>query len=158
MYQKVLVPLDGSELAERALPELMKLCRGGVIGEVIVLKVNETEVLTLPKAYDRSIDFAALRNARCAESMQYLEGIQARLQADGVKVRTELLEGNPEDKIVDYANSHGVDLIIIGTHGYTGMKRLVFGSVALQVLHDAYVPVLLVRTKPAEEKPGSQEK
>src|SRR5690606_33805743 len=71
MYQKVLVPLDGSELAERALPELMKLCRGGVIGEVIVLKVNETEVLTLPKAYDRSIDFAALRNARCAESMQY---------------------------------------------------------------------------------------
>jgi len=147
MYHKVLVPLDGSELAEGALPEVIKLCRGGIVGEVIVLRVNEIEVLTVPKAYDRSIDFTALRNARRIESLQYLESVRSRLLADGIKVSTELLEGRPEEKIVDYARNCSVDLIVIGTHGYTGMKRLMFGSVALQVLHDAHVPVLLVRPK-----------
>ena len=154
MYHKVLVPLDGSGLAECALPEVIKLCRGGIVGEVIVLRVNEIEVLTVPKAYDRSIDFTALRNARRIESLQYLESVQSRLLADGIKVSTELLEGRPEEKIVDYARNCSVDLIVIGTHGYTGMKRLMFGSVALQVLHDAHVPVLLVRPKACQPAMG----
>ena len=152
MYPKVLVPLDGSELAECALPEVIKLGRGGVVGEVILLKVIEIEVINIPKAYERSIDFAALKNAHRNESMKYLEGVQSRLQAEGINVSTELLEGRPEEKIVDYARNRPVDLIVIATHGYTGMKRLMFGSVALQVLHDANVPVLLIRARPGRAK------
>jgi nucleotide-binding universal stress UspA family protein len=152
MYPKVLVPLDGSELAECALPEVIKLSRGGMVGEVILLKVIEIDVIHIPKAYERSIDFSALRNAHRTESMKYLEGVQSRLQAEGIKVGTELLEGRPEEKIIDYAKNHPVDLIVLATHGYTGMKRLMFGSVALQVLHDANVPILLIRARPGQAK------
>ena len=152
MYPKVLVPLDGSELAECALPEVIKLGRGGMVGEAILLKVFCTEVVHIPKAYEMSIDYTALRNANRKESMRYLEGVQSRLQAEGIKVSMELLEGRPEEKIIDYAKDHSVDLIVIATHGYTGMKRLMFGSVALQVLHDANVPVLLIRVHPGKEK------
>ncbi|MCX5818845.1 MAG: universal stress protein [Deltaproteobacteria bacterium] len=152
MYPKVLVPLDGSELAECALPEVIKLGRDGIVGEVILLKVIAIEVIHIPKAYERSIDFAALSNAHRTEAMRYLEGVQSRLQAEGIKVSTELLEGRPEEKIVDYARNRSVDLIVIATHGYTGMKRLMFGSVALQVLHDANVPVLLIRARPGQAK------
>jgi len=132
------------------LPDVIKLCRGGIVGEVILLRVIEIEVITAPKAYERSIDFAALRNAHRSESIKYLEDIQSRLQAEGIKVSTEMLEGRPEEKIVDYAKNRSVDLIVIATHGYTGMKRLMFGSVALQVLHDANVPVLLIRVHPGQ--------
>jgi nucleotide-binding universal stress UspA family protein len=152
MYPKVLVPLDGSELAECALPEVIKLGRGGVVGEVILVRVTEIEVIHIPKAYERSIDFATLSNARRTEAIKYLEGVQSRLLAEGIKVSTELLEGRPEERIVDYARNRPVDLIVIATHGYTGIKRLMFGSVALQVLHDANVPVLLIRARPGQAK------
>jgi nucleotide-binding universal stress UspA family protein len=152
MYSKVLVPLDGSGLAECALPEVIKLARGGIIGEVILLKVIEIEVIKIPECYERSIDFSALKNAHRSESMKYLEDMQRRLQAEGLKVSTELAEGRPEEKIIDYAKNRPVDLIIIATHGYTGVKRLMFGSVALQVLHDANVPVLLIRPNPTQIK------
>jgi nucleotide-binding universal stress UspA family protein len=152
MYPKVLVPLDGSELAECALPEVIKLGRSGVVGEVILLKVIKIEVIHIPNSYERSIDFAALHKAYHTEAMSYLGGVQSRLQAEGLKVSAEMLEGRPEEMIVDYAKSHAVDLIVIATHGYTGMKRLMFGSVALQVLHDANVPVLLIRAHPGQAK------
>jgi nucleotide-binding universal stress UspA family protein len=152
MYPKVLVPLDGSELAECALPEVIKLGRGGVVGEVILLRVISTEAMHIPKAYEMSIDYSALRNADRDESRRYLEGIQSRLQAEGIRVSAELLEGRSEEKIIDYARDRSVDLIVIATHGYTGVKRLMFGSVALQVLHDANVPVLLIRVHPGKAK------
>ena len=147
MYQKVLVPLDGSVLAECALPEVMKLYKGGVVGEVIILKVDEIEISTIPKAYARSVDVAGLKKAQATESNQYLKSVQSRLKAEGIKVSTELLAGSPEEMIVDYAKNRSVDLIIIATHGYSGMKRLMFGSVALQILHDANVPILLIRAQ-----------
>lgn len=152
MYQNVLVPLDGSELAECALPEVIKLGRGGVIGEVILLKVIEIEVLTVPRAYQKSIDFAALREAHHTEAERYLEGIQSRLRSEGINVTIALLEGRPAETIVEFTKNRSVDLIVIGTHGYTGMKRLMFGSVALRVLHDANVPVLLVRSASCQTK------
>lgn len=152
MYSKVLVPLDGSELAECALPEVIKLGQGGIVGEVVLMKVIDIDVFALPKTYERDFDFTPLLNAQRAESGKYLEGIQSRLQSARIQVRTELLEGRPAEKIVDYARNHAMDLIVIATHGYSGMKRLMFGSVALRVLHDAHVPVLLIRPASCREK------
>lgn len=146
MYQKILVPLDGSELAECALAEVIKLGRGGVIAEVILLKVIEIEVFNIPIASQKSIDLNALRDAHRAEAEKYLEGIQSRLRSEGINATIAMLEGRPADTIVEFTKNRSVDLIVIGTHGYTGMKRLMFGSVALRVLHDANVPVLLIRS------------
>ena len=152
MYQNVLVPLDGSELAECAVSEVIKLGRGGVIAEVILLKVIEIEIFATPRGYERRVDFAALKDAHRNEAIKYLEGIQSRLRSEGINATVALLEGRPAEAIVGFTKDKPVDLIIIGTHGYTGMKRLMFGSVALRVLHDADVPVLLVRSVSCRSK------
>ena len=145
MYQKVLIPLDGSELAECALPEVKKLAGGGLIGEAILLNVFEIDFMGIPTTQTGIIDINVLRNAHLDKSRRYLEKIQSELISEGFKVKMESLEGTPAQTIVDYAEANDVDLIVIVTHGYTGMKKLMFGSVALRVLHDSHVPVLLIR-------------
>ena len=140
MFQKVLVPLDGSKLAECALPSVRNLGRGGFVGEVVLLNVVE-----IPATWIEGIDYVAIKDASLKQSTKYLAELKAQLEVDGLPVTTEILEGVTSHVIVDYAMQHGVDLIVIGTHGYTGMKKLMFGSVALRVLHDAHCPVLLIR-------------
>jgi nucleotide-binding universal stress UspA family protein len=77
---------------------------------------------------------------------KYLAEVSSRLASEGITVKTESKEGNrPADTITDYAKNSGMDAIIIATHGYTGMKRLLLGSVAFGVLHQSSVPVLLIR-------------
>ncbi len=145
MYQKVLVPLDSSELAECALPEVKRLARGGFIGEVILLNVFEIDLMGIPTTHARGIDIVALKNAYFDKSRTYLDKIQSELSSEGINVKKESLEGTPAQTIAHYAEVNGVDLIVIATHGYTGMKKLMFGSVALRVLHDSHVPILLIR-------------
>jgi len=145
MYQKVLVPLDSSELAECALPEVKKLAGGGFIGEVILLNVFEIDLMGIPTTHTRSINLPTFRKAHFEKSRKYLEKIQSELSSEGIKVKKESLEGRPAQTIVSYAEANDVDLIVIATHGYTGMKKLMFGSVALRVLHDSHAPVLLIR-------------
>ncbi|MBU2054995.1 MAG: universal stress protein [Proteobacteria bacterium] len=147
MYQKILVPLDGSELAENALTQVRNLAGVGGVGEVTLLKVVEIDLMGLsePPHHTRSIDLPALRKAHMERSQKYLEKIQSQLSSEGMKVKTETLEGRPAQTIVDYSQKNSMDLIVIATHGYSGMKRLMFGSVALRVLHDCHAPVLLIR-------------
>jgi nucleotide-binding universal stress UspA family protein len=145
MYRKVLVPLDRSELAECALPEVRKLAGGGIIGEVILLDAFEIDFVGVPTTHPRTVDINALRNAQLDESRKYLGKIRSELNSEGITVKIESQEGTPAQTIVNYADANGVDLIVVATHGFTGMKRLMFGSVALRVLHDSRVPVLLIR-------------
>jgi nucleotide-binding universal stress UspA family protein len=141
MYQKVIVPLDGSELAECVLPQVRDLARGGVVGEIILLNVVEIPSVWVAEGFD----FISLKNAQIVTAQKYLAEMQSQLSSEGMKVKTEVLEGETAHSIIDYTKENGVDLIIIATHGYTGLKRVMFGSVALRVLHDAHVPVLLIR-------------
>ena len=141
MYQKVLVPLDGSDLAESALAQVRGLAEGGCVGEVVLLSV-----IDIPSLYlSEGVDFSTLKNAHFKNFQKYLIEMQAKLSAKGIKVKTAILEGWAAQVIVDYARQNSVDLIVIATHGYTGMKKLMFGSVALRVLHDSPTPVLLIR-------------
>jgi nucleotide-binding universal stress UspA family protein len=141
MYRKVLVPLDGSELAECALPEVMKLVRGGIVGEVILLNVVDIPSLWVAEG----LDVMKLKNALLVKSQDYLSDVQSRLSREGLNVMDVVMEGKTAQTIVDYSRENAVDLLVLATHGYTGMKQLMFGSVALRVLHDAHVPVLLIR-------------
>lgn len=140
MFQKVLVPLDGSKLAECALPYVRNLARGGFVGEIVLLNVVE-----IPTTWIEGIDYVAIKDASLRQSTKYLKELEEQLNKEGLPVKAEILEGMTTQVIVDYATEKGVDLIVIGTHGYTGMKKLMFGSVALRVLHDAHCPVLLIR-------------
>lgn len=141
MYEKVLLPLDGSELAECVLPYARALAQGGLTREIVLFNVVE-----VPSAWSaRGIDLMAIRKYQADNAQAYLNGLQTELSRGGVRVETEVMEGDAAQLIAEYAKNNGVNLIIIATHGYTGMKRLMFGSVALRILHDAHVPVMLIR-------------
>ena len=144
MYKKVLVPLDGSELAECALAHVKNLVKEGAVGEVVLLNVAGVDISW--SEIDQGIDIGGIRQKLLDASRQYLADIQSRLRAEGLKVETALIEANrPAHVIADYVQKNHVDLIVIATHGYTGMKKMLLGSVALKVLHESQVPVLLIR-------------
>ncbi len=149
MYTKVLVPLDGSELAECTLSHVKNLFKDGFGGEVTLLnivKVDLSLAVMRSKQYPNRIDLNAIREPLFIESRKYLADVESQLVSEGIKVKTESLEGNrPADTIIEYAQKNGMDMIIIGTHGYTGLKKLMLGSVAFSVLHQSHVPVLLIR-------------
>jgi len=145
MYQKALVPLDGSPLAECVLSHIKQLAKEGLVKELTLLNVVKFDI-PWGGEYPERIDLDAIRKPLFAASRKYLGEIESRLASEGIKVKTESREGNrPADTITDYARELGMDAIVIATHGYTGMKRLLLGSVAFGVLHQSSVPVLLIR-------------
>ncbi len=147
MYKKVLVPLDGSELAECALPYVINLVKSGNVGEVIILSVYTAHINFMPTEYNYGgLGYTDLKEKVREYSIAYLDDVETRLSAEGVKVKTQSVESTRPAKVIsEYVQKMGVDLIIIATHGYTGLEKMMFGSVALEVLHNSRVPVLLVR-------------
>ena len=141
MYQKILVPLDGSPLAECVLPQVRNLAKGGLAGEIILINVVEIPSEWVIKGFD----FVALKNAHFNAAQEYLAKVEGGLSAEGISVRSIVLEGKIAETIVDYSKEHDIDLIAMATQGYTGLKQVMFGSVALRVLHDAHAPILLIR-------------
>jgi nucleotide-binding universal stress UspA family protein len=147
MYRKVLVPLDGSKLAECAMDQVKIMVKEGFAEEVTLLNVVKIDD-PYPELsrYGKNFDINAMRKALFASARKYLADVEARLGAEGVRVKTEVVEADgPAPAITDYAQKNGMEMIVIATHGYTGMKKLMLGSVALSVLHDSHVPVLLIR-------------
>ena len=141
MYQKVLVPLDGSGLAECALPHVKEMVKEGHAGQVTVLNVIDLH----PSIFAEGVDANYIMKAQFDNAKKYLTDLKERLRAEGLEIKAEVLKGSAAQAIAEYAQQNGMDLIVIATHGYSGMKRLMFGSVALRVLHDSHVPVLLIR-------------
>jgi nucleotide-binding universal stress UspA family protein len=147
MYKKVLVPLDGSKLAECALSHVKNLVKEGSVGEVTILSVFKVELGHTGEAQAAlALNINEIRAQRLAAAKKYLADVESRLGTEGVKVKTVALEGNrPAEVISNYAQKEGLDMIVIATHGYTGMKKLMFGSVTLEVLHESHIPILLIR-------------
>jgi nucleotide-binding universal stress UspA family protein len=145
MYKKVLVPLDGSPLAECALDHIKSLLQDGFNGDVTLLNVVSVDI-RWSELYGANFDVIKMREALFASARKYLDGIASQLGSEGVAVKTVVVESDrPADAITDYARNNGMDMIAIASHGYTGLKKLVFGSVADEVLHVSNVPVLLIR-------------
>ena len=144
MYKKVLVPMDGSKLAECALPHVKNLIKEGAAGEVIILNVVGVDIPW--EEMDKGIDFNAMRQQLLSTSEQYIASIASQLSVEGIKVKAESIEhSRPATTIVDYAKKNSVDLIVMATHGYSGIQKMLMGSVAFKVLHESHVPVLLIR-------------
>ncbi len=144
MFNKVLVPLDGSEFAECSLPYVRNMAKEGSIKEIILLTVA---VIDIPHDdIGTDFDFPSYWGAQLEKSRQYLAGVQAKLREEVTKVDTVVIEvGWPAQVITNFSEQNGIDLIVITSYGNTGLKNLMFGSVALRVLHDSRIPVLLVR-------------
>jgi len=142
MYEKILVPLDGSELAEVALPYAEELA-GRLGSQVTLLCVSESDQV-LPHyqcdIYLKRLVDTTKRNA---------ENCWGKARGKEVKVETAILAGYPAEQIVDYAAKEDIGLIVMATHGRTGVKRWALGSVASKVVKATRRPVALIRAKGA---------
>lgn len=148
MYKCIVVPLDGSALAEQALPHA--LAQAAQFGaEVILLKVLEPlrdVVYSAPAA----ILSAEKRSAQLAR--EYLEEVAAGFRERGIAVQVVEVEGQPYVEIIRYAEEQRADMIVMSTRGHSGFSRWLLGSVADRVVRGATVPVLLVQCQEACEE------
>ncbi|MFP3976088.1 MAG: universal stress protein [Dehalococcoidia bacterium] len=147
MYDRILVPLDGSELAECVLPHVESIAKGCEVQDVVFLRVIEPFEMPSggdgPTFTEEDTDRINSQNKATAES--YLTRLKERTQYDGVSIQTKVISGKPAESIIEYANDNGVDLITIATHGRSGISRWVWGSVTDRVTRSASVPVLIIR-------------
>jgi nucleotide-binding universal stress UspA family protein len=124
IYKKILVPLDGSPLAEVAARHAANVSRLSH-GELIFLRVATTET--------------------AKEAADYLDDVNEEAYFDGLEAKSIVGSGPPAQRIVETAGELGVDLIVLSSHGRTGLARQVFGSVAEEVMRAATCPVTVVK-------------
>lgn len=144
MYKKMLVPLDGSESSECVLNHVEAIARGCQVPEVVLLGVAEPishQVYYMVGVEDRVRDIQK-ETEKYVES--YLSKAADSLKKDGIAVQTVVVSGRPAEQILDYANKNQVDLIIMSTHGRSGVSRWVFGSVTDKVVRHSVAPVLTI--------------
>ena len=149
MYQKILVPLDESELAECVLPHVITIARGCGTAQVILLEVVDP----FPAWAAEGIDTKAVEDANVRKAQEYLSRVESQLSSEGLNVISKVIVGKAADIITEFAKQNEVDLVAIATHGRSGVSRWVFGSVADRVLRSSHVATLVIR--PAGSEPGS---
>jgi len=141
MFDKLLVATDGSELAEAALPYAEELA-GRLGSEVALLNVCESEEL-------QASNMLQLYMSRLAEAVEQgireYRGLAGGLESEETKVESVIVAGNPAKEIIDYAETKHVSLIIMATHGRSGIRRCTMGSVATKVLRGSSVPLALIK-------------
>ena len=147
MIERIVVPLDGSLTAETILPQVRR-----------ILHLHDSELrlvrAVVPTPVENSILVA---DAMTLEAREYLHGVQERLERAGVRVQSEVRVGSTVGVILDVAEDWKATMIAIATHGITGLKRVLLGSVAEVVLRKSPVPVLAVRPFwSAEEAPDPE--
>ena len=145
MYKKIMIPLDGSELAECVLPHVEAFIKGFNTSDVILVRVVEPE-RAYHGEYPITPDLLEKRESE-QESLakDYLNKIVNRLKREGAALHAEVIIGRVTESLADYAKNNDIDLILIATHGRSGVTRWVRGSVSDKILRSANVPVLMVR-------------
>jgi len=142
---QILVPLDGSVLSEKALETAFTLAKlsGARITFLRVLRPVE-DIIKIDEHHsiyvDQQIEYKTKR------ATKYLESIKDKAKTNSITTHTVLETGHAAETIIDYAKKNPVDLIVMATHGRTGLQRWVYGSTAGKVLNGASHPVLLVRS------------
>jgi nucleotide-binding universal stress UspA family protein len=148
-YERILVPLDGSELAEQVLPYVKGLIRPQrtrvFLVRVLTAGLGDRAVALL-RSYPPGLQLATTTLHHAKVQLQgYLRSVATALREQGAVVHTAVRRGSPADEILAYAAEVEADLVSITTHGLSGMSRWVYGNVAGRVLQGADCPVLLVR-------------
>ena len=159
MYEKILVPLDGSKLAECALPYAKEMAKGCQTEEIILVSITERvsgqtrapEVQELYHASERrglqgaGSEVSVTFGKKERQAKKYLSRIAEGLESRGIKARKKVLLGNPAEEIVKSAEHEDIGVIIMASHGRSGPSRWAYGSVADKVFRASSVPVLMIR-------------
>lgn len=142
MYKTILVPLDGSSVAEQVLPHAVRFARAFRAALVLFHVVPSTGVATSP--------LTPTEKARIAEVDHYLVQLKERLTKEGVKeVSWAVTAGDPADEVIRYAARTNAELVVMSTHGRSEAYQWLFGSVASKVLQGLGIPVVILRPQQA---------
>ncbi len=173
MIKKILVPCDGSDLAQRAVFPYVEELAAKTGAEVIILRVIDAPAgrsgahfrarapempIPLPETPEdaRIARHPIYRDQEIAsavdEARRSVTKAEAMLREKGVNVHSEVLMGDPAEEIIDFADKQDTDLIIMCSHGESGIRRWVFGSVTEKVLRGTTTPVLVIRPQELEKK------
>lgn len=152
MYSQIVVPLDGSEESDRALPHAEALAQAFGATLHLVQVVSRAEALDLARgggdsfaAAEYSRDMAEeMINAKIKRAEDHLRSAASRLETQGIKAETAVLEGSASENIVDYADDKNADLIVMCTRGQGGIQRLLLGSTTDRVIRSGNLPVLAI--------------
>ncbi len=151
MYDKILVPLDGSKLAECVLPHVEALATAFKPKEVILISVTERITgFRVMDDYSRPLGERLVPEAVGKEEEQaqkYLDKIAKTLETKGIKVRTEVLMGKPAEEIIIYTHKIDRGLIVMASHGRSGISRWTHGSVADRVFRATAIPIMMIQAK-----------
>lgn len=150
MYHRLLIPLDGSELAEQALAQVEHVAADGA--HITLLQIIQPPLPVIAAEMAVPLPTVSSEELR-QEAETYLQTVASRLRDRPLAVQVAVVEGDAvAETIVQYARDHGHDLILMSTHGRGGLSRLVFGSVAEAVVRHAPCPVLIVRPQAKGER------
>ena len=181
MYKKIIVPLDGSKLAECVLPHIESISRGFVIEEVVLITAIERVASLLPKdqvsklsansgtyqpavaftdrpyserhfELDPSLKIPVVTGKVLKQGQRYLARVAEQLVKRGMQIGITILMGEAAEQIVDFAGKEKADLIVMASHGRSGFSRWAMGSVAEKVFQGSNVPILLVKASPEETR------
>jgi len=145
MFNKIMVPLDGSDLAECVFP---------YVEDIAKIRSSRVEIVTVFEPFEMPSHGGMVfdeenekeyneYNKKKAEA--YVQQIRDRFKSKGVDTESVVLVGKVDKNLVDYANDHDFDLIIMATHGRSGVERWIMGSIADKLIHYSTTPVLLIR-------------
>lgn len=149
MYDSILVPTDGSDLAERAVEHALDLATqyGSTVHALYVIDTRNagrmSEAVSDLSSGSAQRQEAEQRRERAAREVT--DGVADRGAELGVEVVSEVRQGSPEEAVIDYSEAQDVDLIVLGARGRTAVGKFLLGSVAGKVARHAAMPVLLVR-------------
>ncbi len=143
--RRILVPLDGSELAERALTPALELVEA-LGSDLHLLRVATSERALLQTESMAGV-FADMESKEIGEAQDYLQEQVESVNLDAVQVSVESSKDSVAGAIIDYAARQEIDLIVMSSHGRTGLQRWVYGSVAEKVLRSACCATMIVRSR-----------
>lgn len=144
MYKKILVPLDGSKVAEGVLPHAKSLAYSEG-AELILLTVTSNPAMDIVFSDPGIAETAILEQQE--KSKAYISEIENGLRAEGFRVSNLMRVGSVAETILGVAEELNVDAIAMSTHGRTGPARWLLGSIAERVVHNSNIPVLLIRAR-----------
>ncbi len=156
MYKRILVPLDGSPVAETALPYAIELAKK-FESELYLLRVVSPAAAaglitpagmmadpSMGSAVEAEI-LAEAEEEELAQARKYLDDVVRKLDDTGLQICSEVMEGSPGSAILHFAHKVSIELTVLTTHGRTGLARMVMGSVADHIVRQCGCPVLLIR-------------
>lgn len=148
MYKKILAPVDGSELSECSLAHVKAIASGCRVPEVVLLRVIEPlQQGSIVAGYIGEDSLLKMQEEAESKIEADLAKLANTLNSEGVAVRTAIARGRAAEEILDYADKNNVDLIVMSTHGSSGIVRWTLGSVADRVVRHSPAPVLIAAPK-----------